>query len=274
VKPLVEAFMKERGLQLSAEKTLITHITDGFDFLGQNVRKYKNKLIIKPSQKNVKTCLEKIRKVVKENQGATAGHLILQLNPLIRGWARYHQHVVSKEIFQDVDSAIFEMVWQWARKRHNNKPRRWIKDKYFHVHEGRNWVFTGTVIGREGAWETVRLFRAAQTPIQRHIKLQGAANPFDPAWEVYFEKRLGVKMEDTLRGKRQLLALWKQQKGLCPRCHQRITKLTGWHNHHKVWRSKGGGDQLENRVLLHPTCHQQLHSQENSEVEPCPERGI
>ncbi len=274
VKPLVEVFMRERGLELSAEKTLITHIADGFDFLGQNVRSYNGKLIIKPSQKNVKTCLEKIRKVVKENQGATAGHLILQLNPLIRGWARYHQHVVSKETLQDVDNAIFEMLWQWARKRHNNKPRRWIKEKYFHVHEGRNWVFTGIVIGRAGVVETVRLFRAAQTPIKRHIKLQGAANPFDPAWEVYFEKRLGVKMEDTLRGKRQLLALWKQQKGLCPRCHQRITKLTGWHNHHKVWRSKGGGDQLENRVLLHPTCHQQLHSQENSEVEPCPERGI
>ena len=274
VKPLVEAFMKERGLQLSAEKTLITHIADGFDFLGQNVRKYHGKLIIKPSKKNVKTFLEKVRKVVKENQGATAGHLILQLNPLMRGWARYHQHVVSKETFQDVDSAIFVMLWQWARIRYNNMPRPWIKDKYFQVHEGRNWVFTGSVIGREGALETVRLFRAAQTPIKRHIKLQGAANPFDPAWEVYFEKRLGVKMEDTLRGKRQLLALWKQQQGLCPRCHQRITKLTGWHNHHQVWRSKGGGDQLENRVLLHPTCHQQLHSQENSEVTPCPERGI
>src|SRR6266487_3033210 len=274
VKPLVEAFMKERGLELSAEKTLITHITDGFDFLGQNVRKYEEKLIIKPSKKNVKTFVEKIRKVVKENQGATAGHLILQLNPLIRGWARYHQHVVSKEIFQDVDSAIFEMLWQWARKRHNNKPRRWIKEKYFHDHEQRHWVFSGTVIGRDGVLETVRLFRAAQTPIKRHVKIQGAANPFDPVWEVYFEKRLGVKMESTLRGKRQLLALWKRQKGLCPRCHQRITKLTGWHNHHQIWRSKGGGDQLENRVLLHPTCHQQLHRQGNTEVEPCPLKGI
>src|SRR5437868_9612082 len=89
-------------------------------------------------------------------------------------------------------SAIFEMLWQWARKRHNNKPRRWIKEKYFHVHEGRSWVFSGEVIGRDGAFETVRLFRAAQTPIKRHTKVQGAANPYDPAWEVYFEKRLGV----------------------------------------------------------------------------------
>ena len=129
-----------------------------------------------------------------------------------------------KKIFQDVDSAIFEMLWQWARKRHNNKPRRWIKDKYFQDYEERHWVFSGVVIGRDGVLETVRLFRAAQTPIKRHVKIQGEANPFDPAWEVYFEKRLGVKMESSLRGKRQLLALWKSQKGLCPHCHKRITQ--------------------------------------------------
>jgi len=97
VKPLVEQFMKERGLTLSAEKTLITHMEDGFDFLGQHVRKYNGKLIIKPSKKNGKAFLEKVRKVVKDHQGTTAGNLILLLNPLIRGWARYHQHVESRE---------------------------------------------------------------------------------------------------------------------------------------------------------------------------------
>ena len=96
VKPLVEHFLKERGLTLSAEKTLITQIEDGFDFLGQHVRKYNGKLIIKPSKKNVKAFLEKVRKVVKDHQGTTAGNLILLLNPLIRGWARYHQHVESR----------------------------------------------------------------------------------------------------------------------------------------------------------------------------------
>jgi RNA-directed DNA polymerase len=63
VKPLVEQFMRERGLQLSAEKTVVTHIEEGFDFLGQNVRKYnagkQYKLLIKPSKKNVKAFLEK-----------------------------------------------------------------------------------------------------------------------------------------------------------------------------------------------------------------------
>src|ERR1700730_5415765 len=61
VKPCVESFLAERGLELSQEKTNITHFSEGFDFLGQNVRKYGDKLLIKPSAKNVKSFLDKIR---------------------------------------------------------------------------------------------------------------------------------------------------------------------------------------------------------------------
>src|SRR5229473_6870469 len=100
VKPLIKEFLRERGLQLSAEKTIITHIEDGFDFLGQNVRKYqagkRHKLLITPSKKNVKAFLEKIREIVKANKALPAGKLIAKLNPIIRGWANYHRHAVSK----------------------------------------------------------------------------------------------------------------------------------------------------------------------------------
>jgi len=115
VKPLVEQFMKERGLTLSQEKTLITHIENGFDFLGQHLRKYNGKLLIKPSKKNIHTFLEGIRKIIKGNKQATAGNLIAQLNPKIRGWANYHRHVVSSETFNKVDHAIFLALWQWAK---------------------------------------------------------------------------------------------------------------------------------------------------------------
>ena len=108
----------------------------------------------------------------------------------------------AEEIFQDAGSAIFEMLWQWARKRHNNKPRRWVKDKYFHAHEGRNWVFSGVVIGRGGVLETVRLFRAAQTSIKRHIKIRGEANPFDPSWEVYAREAPGRENGKHPQGKK------------------------------------------------------------------------
>ena len=86
------------------------------------------------------------------------------------------------------------------------------------------------------------------------------AHPYDPGWEPYFEQRLGVKMAANLRGRRQLLYLWKQQDGVCPVCRQKLAVLGEWHNHHKIWHSRGGSDAADNRVLLHPTCHMKVHS--------------
>ncbi len=268
VKPVVEQFMRERGLSLSQEKTHITHIEDGFDFLGQHIRKFNGKVLTMPSKKNVKTFLDKVRKIIKDNKTLSAGKLIARLNPIIRGWASYHQFGASSVTFHDVDHQIYQALWQWAKRRHPNKSKRWIRKKYFHTVGQRQWVFSGE---RNG--QISRLFCAASVPIQRHIKVKGEANPFDPAWEVYFEKRLGVKMAGNLKGRKQLLHLWKEQNGVCPICNQKITELTGWHNHHIVWRVLGGTDRAENRVLLHPNCHMQVHSQGLFVEKPRPARG-
>ena len=274
VKPLVEDFLKERGLELSAEKTQITHVETGFDFLGQQVRKCHGKIIIKPSAKSVTTFLSKVREVIKANAQAKTGHLIAQLNPIIRGWANYHRSACSKRTFVKVDHAIFQTLWRWARRRHPNKPRRWVKDKYFHHIDQRKWVFCGEAIGRQGKPYRVRLFSAAEVAIKRHRKIKGEANPYDPAWEMYFEQRLGVKMASDLKGRRQLLYLWREQNGLCPVCRQPITNLTGWHNHHLVWKSHGGSDTADNRVLLHPNCHHQVHHLGLTVSKPCPATGV
>jgi RNA-directed DNA polymerase len=258
--------MRERGLELSPEKTVITHIEQGFDFLGQTVRKYQHgkraKFFITPSKKNVKAFLVKVRTRIKQSRDLTAGELIAELNPLIRGWALYHRHVVSKAVFHAVDHAIFQAIWSWAQRRHRNKTRWWIKDKYFPDTGPNHWVFTGVLKDEEGQSKVVRLFAASQVRIERHTKIRAEANPYDPAWETYFEKRLDVQMFATLKGKRWLSYLWKEQNGLCPVCHQKITKITGWHSHPILWRSKGGRDTAGNRVLLHPTCHQQVHRQD------------
>jgi RNA-directed DNA polymerase len=134
VKPLVEQCMRERGLELSQEKTIITHIEDGFDFLGQTGRKYGETLLIKPSKESVQALLEKVRKIIKDNKQTSAGKLIAQVNPILRGWALYHRQVASKKTFSTVDHAIFEMLWRWAKRRHPTKGRRWVKEKYFHAH--------------------------------------------------------------------------------------------------------------------------------------------
>ncbi|WP_236601283.1 HNH endonuclease [Ktedonobacter sp. SOSP1-52] len=156
---------------------------------------------------------------------------------------------------------IFKALWVWAQRRHRHKTRWWIKEKYWPSAGPNRWVFTGILKGEEGQIRVVRLLSADSIRIERHTKIRAEANPYDPAWEPYFEKRLDVQTVGTLKGKRWLLHLWKEQGGLCPICHQKITKITGWHSHHVLWRSKGGSDRAENRVLLHPTCHQQVHSQ-------------
>ena len=141
VKPLVEEFLVERGLTLSVEKTRITHIQDGFDFLRQNIRKFREKLLIKPSRKNVSAFLDKIRTIVKGNKQAKQVDLIRQLNPVLGGWANYHRHVVAKAVFHRADAEIWQTLWQWVTRRHPAKDRRWIKRRYFHTMGTRNCVF-------------------------------------------------------------------------------------------------------------------------------------
>lgn len=238
------------------------------------VRKYRwgkrTKFFITPSKKSIKAFLRKIRTRIKESRDLTAGELIVALNPMIRGWALYHRHAVSKAIFHAADHAIFQAIWKWARRRHQHKPRRWVKDKYFPDEGPNRWVFTGVLKDEEGQVKVVRLLAASSVRIERHTKVRAEANPYDPAWETYFEKRLDVQMETRLQGRRWLSHLWKEQNGLCPICHQKITKITGWHSHHLLWRSKGGSDGAENRVLLHPTCHQQVHRQQLHVEKPRP----
>ena len=222
VKPLVEEFLRERGLRLSPEKTRITHIKDGFDFLGQNLRKYgdslggQGKLLIKPSQKNVQNFLDDLRQVIQANPQATTGHLIWLLNPKISGWANHHRHVVSKETFGQVDDALHRMLWHWAVRRHPNKGHRWVKERYFTRVGGDNWVFYGTEVVR-GEGRRVTLCRASQTRIMRHVKIRNDVNPYAPEWSEYLARRhsdVSQRMTPARGGKGlapTTAALWNQR---------------------------------------------------------------
>src|SRR4029453_5832899 len=151
VQPLVAHFLKERGLELSHEKTWITHVEDGFDFLAQNVRRYRcGKVLTKPSLQSVKTFLSKIRETIDNSGSKTAGEMIQRLNQQIKGWTMYHRYAASKRTFQYVDHRIFQMVWRGFRTRHPKKSRKWIKEKYFQRARHRHWVFTGTLRDHKG----------------------------------------------------------------------------------------------------------------------------
>lgn len=189
--PLVEAFLAERGLELSKAKTRVTHVSEGFDFLGQNIRRYPNgKLLIKPSRKSINTLISKVKAIANQMIAQPVASLITRLNPVIRGWANYHRHVVSKRAFTYVDHLIFEIIRRWAKARHPRKGLRWIKKKYFAQVKSRDWVFSGlyrdTVTGQI---MTLRLINAQSIKIVRHRLVASALNPYDTDWADYARAR-------------------------------------------------------------------------------------
>ena len=246
VLPVIVEFLAERGLELSIEKTKITNIHEGFDFLGQNIRKYKNKVLIKPSKSNVKNFLNRIRKVIFGHKMVKQEELIDILNPKIRGWTNYHRHVVSKEIFSYVDFRIYSWIWKWCKRRHNKKGKWWISEKYFHSEGSRNWIFQ-TITKDKG---TVRLLRASDTKIIRHKKIQQEANPYAVEWQSYFEEREGERMFEGMSGRKRLNKIWLKQRGRCTLCAEDVGVRTGWRTHFNI---KGKTE------IVHPKCHQKLH---------------
>jgi RNA-directed DNA polymerase len=188
VKVLITNFLAQRGLTLSEEKTLITHISDGFDFLGFNIRKYNGILLIKPSKKSQKKITEKLHEVIFSNKSVSQCLLIEILNPVITGWGNYFRHVVSKEVFAKIDHILVGQLKRWAFRRHGNKSKRWAAEKYFKSENNRKWIFKDTV-EINGEKQVFTLKKLADIPIIRHVKIMKEANPFDPAWDAYFEKR-------------------------------------------------------------------------------------
>ncbi|TAK37931.1 MAG: group II intron reverse transcriptase/maturase [Lysobacteraceae bacterium] len=260
VRPWVEGFLATRGLELSAEKTRVVHMSSGFDFLGWNFRKYSGKLLIRPSEKSIRSLYRKVKEVLDGNKSSTQEQLIMVLNPILRGWANYHHPVVAKRIFTSVDAMIFKALQRWAKRRHPNKGRRWCKDRYFHTIGQRNWVFATNRAEDASGAALLELYRLASTPIVRHVKVRAEYTPFDPAYEAYGEKRRQDRLARSKAHRSQWVTLFLSQNGKCALCQAPITD-TGWHDHHIVPRVAGGSDLLSNRVLLHPECHVQVHSQ-------------
>lgn len=219
IKPAIDQFLQERGLALSDEKTRITHVNVGFNFLGFNVRKYPNgKLIIKPAKKSIIKFLQGIRTDIKRNVGLKTEQLINLLNPKLRGWAYYYCHVVSKEIFSTMDHNIFLALYAWINKRHPNKSRQWCVRNYFRRKEFRNWVFATKVTKKDGQPGYLDLFNMGYLEIKRHRKIIAKATPFDPEYKEYFKQR-------KLRQKKCSLYHWSSLSTL------NRTQNGSWYSH-------------------------------------------
>jgi RNA-directed DNA polymerase len=261
----IKQWLSTRGLELSAEKTLITSMEEGFDFLGFNHRHYSGKLLIKPSKKKVLDFCKRLGKEIKALNGAKQEDVIRKLNPILRGFANYYKGVVSKETFSYISHRVWQYLWRWAKRRHPNKNTTWVRKAYFKTINGNKWTFACTISEHQGMVDRIySLYPIAYTPIERHVKVKGEASPDDPSLKDYWDKRnqkLG-KSYWAKGSKNYLIA--QNQKWKCPTCGEALFNGEKIETHHIVPVAQGGLDDLNNLQHLHTPCHKQVHSKTKS----------
>ena len=260
VKPQVEAFLNRRGLMLSETKTQIIPITEGFNFLGFHIKRFKSGLIVEPSKQSVKNVKRNIKQTFKRNMQAETVVLIRKLTPITRGWGNYYRHTSgSKKVFSNIDHYTWQCSWSWAKRRHPNKGKKWVKKKYYRRTSRTKWGFHGTLPNKE----RIRLPYLFEIKRTLHIKIRHGKNPYDAEHAEYFEARRKKKDARGMIPKLMNHRLWEKQRGICPLCGDIIDNQTGYHCHHVIHRCDMGENHIDNLVLLHPTCHEQWHLRDN-----------
>jgi len=261
---ILEKWLAKRGLEFSSQKTQIVHITDGFNFLGFNIRQYQSptktgwKLLIKPSKDSVNKIRERLRKEWNALKGKRVEQVIKVLNPIIRGQAHYYRSAVASQTFNQLDHYLFSKQFRWAKWNHPQQSKSWRQKKYWGMLNPNrldHWVF-----GTKKAGEY--LFKYSWFPIERHILVKGRASPDDQTLKGYWKKR-ALKGCKDLQPKRRHLA--EKQNGICPICNQSLFNGEEIQMDHIIPKSKGGlVFDTSNLQLLHLFCHQQKTYQDCS----------
>jgi RNA-directed DNA polymerase len=257
---ILPAWLAERGLALSAEKTRIVHLTDGFDFLGFHIRHYPApqtsrsgyQLLIKPSKKSVTELRKHLRTLWRQLRGQSVQVVLARLNPIIRGWANYFRTVVSSTTFQKLDAWLVRRAGHYARHAHPDKSKAWRLRKYWgQLNPARHdsWVFGNKRTGRY-------LLKFSWFPIARHILVRGAASSDDPGLRDYWWARRKVNIRHLTPSD---VKLAEAQDWVCRLCGMPLINGEELHRHHLQPKGQGGSDAPSNRELVHLYCHQQHH---------------
>jgi RNA-directed DNA polymerase len=259
---ILPPWLAERGLSLSEDKTRIVHLTEGFDFLGFNVKHYHApcttrtgyKLLIKPSKKAETRKRQELREVWLGLRGLPIGAVLKKLNPIIRGWANYYRTVVSSEVFNRMDRWMHRRAMRYAKHSHPNKSQHWRVNRYWgklNTERNDRWVFGD----KHKGWF---LLKFGWFKIVRHELVRGTASPDDPSLRDYWWSRRKINMRYLTRDD---VRLAEAQDWRCPVCgRDLITEGEELHRHHKKPRSEGGSNADSNRELVHLFCHQQRHA--------------
>ncbi|MEM6434793.1 MAG: group II intron reverse transcriptase/maturase [Cyanobacteria bacterium P01_D01_bin.115] len=262
VVPVLQAWLKPRGLALNMEKTQIVNIQQGFPFLGFSLRHYNGKCLCRPQKEKVLAFLTRIRRWLKQNASASPAAVIYHLNPILRGWGNYYKHGVSKDVFSYVDHQLWKALWKWCCRRHPNKSKSWIRGKYYRTYQGRTWTFFTYVTDRTGDRKLLTLVRLNRIPIQRHVKVKGTASPDNPELQDYWKHRHTRYGKTYWNKGSKYFKVAQSQNWRCPVCREALFNGEALHTHHRLPLSSGGRENEENLVHLHHTCHRYLHNNE------------
>ena len=269
-------WLAPRGLAFNEDKTKIVHLSDGFDFLGYNVRRYRQKLLIKPSEAAVRRIRKRLATEMRALRGSNVMAVLAKLGPIVRGSAAYYRGVVSSGIFTSLDHYLWQLLYKWATWSHPNKPKSWIVDRYFgklNKFRNDNWVF-----GRDS---DAYLAKFSWTSIVRHVMVKGGSSPDDPGLAEYWaERRKRVKppLDDyTLR-------LLTRQDARCPLCGEHLLTADQPPQSPEQWErwwlqvtrkaiaasylthhgGPGSPDGVQTR-LVHTSCHRGLKARQRTE---------
>ncbi|MCX2829904.1 group II intron reverse transcriptase/maturase [Bacillus pseudomycoides] len=249
-------YLERRGITLATDKTHVTHITEGFRFLGFHIKQYKqdkNKLLIKPSKESIQKAKKKMKTTFQKLKGKPVQTLLAELNPIIRGYAYYWMHVVSKRVFSSMDYFIWGNIVRHVKRLHPKKSWKWIMKRYFRKphHGGHDkWVLTCPKT-------KYQIFKMIWTPIIRHIGVKYKNSPDNPELTHYFIKRDRIDFDNNNTLARIKIA--KKQKYICPICEEALQNGEALEVHHKVPKAYGGTNEYSNLQLLHIPCHIQYH---------------
>ena len=249
--PVIEEWLAQRGLTLNKEKTRITNVEEGFNFLGFHVRKFKNKCLVQPEKIKVLTFLQKLRDWLKKNAQSTQEVVIRHLNPMIRGFGNYYRTVCSKQVYSYIDHKIWEMLWKWALRRHNKRRLKWVKKKYFRTIQGRDWVFSVKIKDRRGNGKLLCLESLKKIEILRHIKVKALASPDDPKLNKYWHDRATKQGKSIWAKGSKNYQIADSQNWICPICGEHLFNGEDVETHHKIKVVEGGLDIIDNLTHLH-----------------------
>ena len=290
-------FLAERGLEVSEEKTVTREIREGFSWLGfehkefsNSMKKYKHPLktgpfLHIPLESKQKNFIDNLRELLRSKKCSSAAKVIIELNPVIRGWSNYYKCGNITKVYNNLGRTIYGLLWAWILRKHKNTSKKKLKARYFKSHSTRkeytnNWTFFSKPRGRnrqekvdneinpikeekDEEPKVITLFDIQSVKVQPQNTLKKGSNPYKPEHYQVFNDSQRRRLAKDLRLSNLLRNYIQNQKNTCGWCQLNFSDwdvdIGNLEVDHKIEIVDGGSlsDHSNLQVLHKWPCHQE-----------------